>query len=186
MSHLPLALLIGFLSGLVAFCVTLLFNGSRRVKYAAFSLFGAGLITALFPGVPFAETGCGVAMALGVLIICSAMSRRSMLKSMRMAPALRDYGLENFDRLDFDRDGLISRWDLEIGLSQELSTQERQLMRRLAWDLWHVGHVIDTFTSVAATSGSVVVIDEYGASPEDLRTYPERIARKYKQEFGEN
>jgi len=185
MSHLAEALLFGALAGAAEFGVSHLFTGPRREVYAVLILFGAGLLATLIPGVPFAETGFGVASAIAVLIACSTLSQRSLRNSMRLAPSVSAFALKNFDRLDKRGNGVISREELEVALAYDSFTPaERVLLKRLAFDLCLAGHVIDTLVAVSPNSGGVSTLNIYGANRSDLESYPNRVRAEYERQYG--
>jgi len=185
MSHFGEALLVGALAGAFGFAISHLFTSTRRVVYAGLILFGAGLLAALIPGVPFVETGYGVAAAMVMLIVCSTLSERSLRNSVRMAPAVSAFALKNFDRLDKRGDKVISRDELEVALAYDSYTPaERVLLKRLAFDLCLAGHVIDTLVAVSPHSNGVSTLNLYGVNRSELESYPSRVRAEYERQYG--
>jgi hypothetical protein len=190
MNTIGYALFIALWGGLLGATIRAAISSRKRDLIACTIVAAAGGIGlgAFGPAIGLSPLGSAAttALAVGIVLFISTMSRRSLLRSVTMAPAVREFALANFDRLDFDGDGTISRVDLEITVGgNSLTESERKLAKRMAWDLCHIGHVIQTITSVSPHTGAVAHINVYGANRQDLETYPERIRAKYTTEYGD-
>lgn len=190
MNTIGYALLIALWGGLVGAAIRAAISSPKRDLIACSIVAAAGGIGlgAFGSAIGLNRLGSAatIALSVGIVLFASIMSRRSLLRSVMLAPAVREFALANFDRLDFDGDGTISRFDLELVLGGEsLSRPEQKLAKRMAWDLCHIGHVIQTITCVSPHSGAVAHINVYGANRRDLETYPERIRQKYASQYGD-
>lgn len=188
MNTIGYILLIGLYGALVGFVLRKVIGGRNRDLIASTIVAAVGGIAlgALGPSLDMGVVAsvAAIALAIGTMLVCSAIGRASLRRSLMMAPAIREFGLANFDRLD-GGDGVISQSDLTVVLAGDTLTQsERKLADRMSWDLPLIGHVVDTITSVSPHAGMVATFNIYGASRSDLESYPKRVAAEYEREYG--
>jgi len=160
-------------------------RGPWRAPLVCLLLAAAGIVFCLASEHGLLERIGTAGLPILILLAFSFLYKRSLSRSLAMAPSIRAFGLANFGRLDVDGDGMISRVDLMLLRdNQDLSDADKQMLRQMSWDVPLIGHVVDTYTSVSAMTGSVLVVSEHGISREDLESYPSRIKNEFELEFG--
>jgi hypothetical protein len=128
----------------------------------------------------------GVVLACVVVLVHGVQYKHTFAMTVAYAPQLSRYGLDNFDRLDVDKDGIITLFDLWDAAESPWNSREDLIMiRLLERQLARIGHVIDTSIVVSPMSTGVVTVDHHGMSVSDLENYPDKIRSLYEQQFGE-
>lgn len=127
---------------------------------------------------------CASAYALTVGFL-SARLEDQIRRLVHMAPRVLAYGLDHFQELDANDDGIITKEDLEE-LPKGTSTDGSELREHIASNLDEIGHVVDSdisttfvYTGGPSTLPITYTHCRYGVSREDLQTYPERVRKKY-------
>lgn len=183
------ALVIALYGGFLGLLLRSVINGRKRdlIACAAITVLG-GIVLALFGtalGLGIAGAAATIGLADALILAGSEYSRRSLLASVTIAPALREFALTNFKRLDFDGDDVISSGDLARVLADHSLTEaEQRLAERLAADLSYVGHVVDVISMAGPYPGAFAHVASYGANRQEIETYPERIRLSYERKFG--
>jgi hypothetical protein len=124
-------------------------------------------------------------------------ARKAWLKRLvANALDLRNYALRVFDELDADRNGDITRMDLEdfrekhrehllAGASYGTGSPEALLFHQLDHNLSVIGHVVSSHIAVMPTPmGGAHCIETYGISRADLESWPTRVSCMLVDEFG--
>ncbi len=112
----------------------------------------------------------------------------------QVAPIVRTFVLEHFDKIDVDRDGTITDEEMGTALSRlSLTNEQRQALEFMRSNQSEAGHVIGSYTtttyvwiSTGPNGGgfmSPVITTNYiyGVSRRDLENYPERVVEKWKR-----
>jgi len=122
--------------------------------------------------------------ALGIVRAYVHFHRRSLSDLQKLAPAVREFGLDNFNRLDGDGDGLITVGDLFVIEDREdLSANDREMVRRIRRLLPRIGHCIDYTVIIGTIGGPATPVFHYGISRADLEKYPAKAQAEYDKEF---
>lgn len=133
-------------------------------------------------------------LAVAPLVLLAGCGRSALETAKDLAPTVKEFGLNRFDDLDRDRDGMISEGELhDSARSPSFSEDERRLILHMeSYRSW-IGHVVrtetrDTVDLIPMPDGnggfwympvpSTETYYYYGISREDLKTYPDRLAAR--------
>lgn len=111
-----------------------------------------------------------------------------------ITPIVRTFALEHYDKIDTDRNGIITDEEMSAALSNLTLTQEqRQALEYMRSNQSEAGHVIDSYTTTTYVwistgpngagymSPVITTYYIYGISRGDLETYPERTITKWQK-----
>jgi hypothetical protein len=179
-------------AGGVGIMLRMLMRGSKATFNSCLAVAAAGgLVCGLYGkelGLSFLAAAAGLTLALAAVCRYSARYQEVFEVRVEMAPAVANYLLGHFDDLDSDGDGLIKKVDLMMALDRGSFYYEDMLLLTVALrDIDLIGHVVDAshVSMPAMYGGGGTVVPHYGISRQDLVTYPDRIERKFIEEFGE-
>src|SRR5262249_53975272 len=150
-------------------------------------LASATVIVSTWLGASLVIVPAAAAGLLGALLILRTyvhFHRRSLINLKKLAPALRDFGLTNFDLLDGYGDGLITLGDLFVFEDRvDLSVADQEMIRTIRRLLPRIGHCIDYTVVIGAAGGPATVLYDFGISRKDLKDFPARVQVEYDAEF---
>jgi len=188
--YLFLAIFGALLGGIISIAVrSSLFSRQRDAiaDVVVAGLASATVIVSTWLGASLVIVPAAAAGLLGALLILRTyvhFHRRSLINLQKLAPALRDFGLTNFDLLDGYGDGLITLGDLFVFEDRvDLSVADQEMIRTIRRLLPRIGHCIDYTVVIGAAGGPATVLYDYGISRKDLKDFPARVQVEYDAEF---
>lgn len=177
--------------GVLGILVRSSITSQRRDTIAGVTLLclagGATMLGLALGAAPWLLPALAVSLAAALLIAqaYAHFHRRTVSDLQKFAPALRDFGLDNFDRLDGDRDGLITLTDLVvIDSRKDLTAGDREMIRSMRRLLPQVGHCIDYTVIIGTLGGPATPVYHYGISRADLEKFPAKAQSEFDEEFG--
>ncbi|HEY9869785.1 MAG TPA: hypothetical protein V6D08_11515 [Candidatus Obscuribacterales bacterium] len=184
--------ILGAVAAAFGILMRMLMRGSNATFNSCLAVAAAGgLVCGLYGkelGLSFFGAAAGLTLALSAVCRYSARYQEVFEVRVEMAPAVANYLLGHFDELDSDGDGLVKKVDLMVALNRGSFYEEDMLLLTLALrDIEFIGHVVDAshVSMPAMYGGGGAVVAHYGISRQDLVTYPERIEKRFIEEFGE-
>lgn len=101
-------------------------------------------------------------------------------RQLAMAPQVVKFATENFERLNPDANGDITREGLNRLLdSGKLSAADHRMVTHMNSRLDDIGRIVGQEYIPGAGMAFGTVVDQVACSREDLRTYEERVRAKY-------
>jgi len=189
-SFLLAVFLLTLFGALLGIAIRAAIRSIRRDKIASAAvscLWAAAAIGALVLSAPVWLIVALCLSLAGALLGLSAYVRdyhRTLSDLVSNSHVVRQFGLDNFDRLDGDHDGNIGLGDLIAAENDDaLSERERELARFMRRFLPRIGHATSCTVIYGTVGGPAMPVYHYGISRADLERFPDRAYAEFAEEF---
>ncbi len=181
-----------FMMGLMGAGLGLTMRMALRGPYMTWVVCGVLVMLHMVAGIYLSHKGVSTVPASAVaafLSVSAVLLYRHLWQSKLTqlivdAPALMAFAQGRFGELDIDGDGLLTKLDLwEAKDRLTLSAAEQYLLKQLDANLWLIGHVIHTTRTMSPMTGTVVYLDTFGASRDDIGNWSLRALDTYERDF---
>ena len=143
------------------------------------------------PGLIVLSLGC----VFGPISLYILVHYYNCKRAWQLAPALHTWIIDNFAILDADRDGLVSRDDIDRvwyllkmteakgGAQSQSYRNGRKMAGYASYFLCDIGHVTSSMLVGSPMSGAMTRIKVYGMTVADVEAVPEKALLRYQREF---